>query len=68
MQVKDMETGNMMWIDSSDKQTREQYKTWFEKNLAAAKQTFTRCGSEFLSIETMDNYTKALLKAFKKRK
>lgn len=68
MQVKDMETGNMMWIDSSDKQTREQYKTRFEKNLAAAKQTFTRCGSEFLSIETMDNYTKALLKAFKKRK
>lgn len=68
MKVKDMETGEMIWIDSSDKNTREAYKQWFEKNAAAAKHTFTRCGSEFISIETMENYTKALLKTFKKRK
>ena len=68
MQVYDVEKNTYTWIDTSNAKTRNAYKEWFEKNLLKNKSTFVKCGTELISIETLDNYTKALLKVFKKRK
>lgn len=68
MQIYDVETQQHLWIDTGSKKTREVYHKWFEQNHLKTKTTFAKCGTEFISVETLENYSKALLKVFKKRK
>lgn len=68
MQIYDVETQQHRWIDTGSKKTRAAYQKWFEHNQLKTKNTFAKCGTEFISIETLDSYSKALLKVFKKRK
>lgn len=65
--LEDSETGETLWIDSSNKQTRKNYTQHFEDNLSETKKTFYRKGADFLSIETKANYTVALMNLFKMR-
>jgi uncharacterized protein (DUF58 family) len=66
IKTKDAESGKEIWIDSSDKATRSKYNDWFKTNLQKTKQTFLKAGSELISIETMQNYTLEMMKAFRR--
>lgn len=67
VRVLDAETGKRVWLDTSVKQIREQYKAWFQENFDYLKTTFTKTGADVVSIQTNESYVNALLKFFKQR-
>lgn len=67
MKIKDAETGKERWIDSSSKQVRVLYKTWWEKRQSDMNKVFNKCRVDAVSIRTEDDYVKALIALFDKR-
>lgn len=65
--VRDAETGELAWIDTSNRQTRLEYEAWFRSNQAQAKERFLRSGADFLPISTRDSYVQALMGLFARR-
>ncbi len=63
----DSETGESLWIDTSNKLVRENYQQYFEDKLKETKKTFHKRGADFLSIDTTANYTVSLMNLFKQR-
>ena len=68
VRVVDAETGKKIWLDTSVKKIREQYKEYFQNNFDYLKKTFLKSGADVVSIQTNESYVNALLKFFKKRK
>lgn len=67
IKLKDAESGERIWVDTSDKRLRTTYKhAWGESQLALQK-TFTKSGVDLVSMSTSDDYVKALMKLFKMR-
>jgi len=67
IKLKDAETGERIWVDTSDKRLRTIYKhTWAENQLALQK-VFTKSGIDSVSMSTTDDYVRTLLKLFKMR-
>lgn len=67
MKIKDAETGKERWIDSSSKQVRELYKTWWEERQSDMNKGFNKSRVDAVSIRTEDDYVKALIALFDKR-
>ena len=68
VQVVDAETGQHGWIDTSRKDVREYVEQWFEEHHQNVKNSFRRCGIDFIHVFTGDDYVKALIQLFKRRK
>lgn len=67
LKLKDAETDERIWIDTSDKRLTKAYRdAWGERNLAM-QQAITRAGVDGVSVSTADDYVRALLKLFKMR-
>ncbi|MDD2512730.1 MAG: DUF58 domain-containing protein [Proteiniphilum sp.] len=68
MKVRDPETGGERWINTSSKQVREQYRSWWntlqEKKLTAFRQS----GVDNISVSTESDYVKSLLQLFQQRR
>ncbi len=67
MRVRDAETEELAWIDTSDEQTRTHYAAWFRQNTAQTRDRFLRAGADFLSISTTASYVQAFLALFSRR-
>jgi uncharacterized protein (DUF58 family) len=67
VKFKDAESGERIWVDTSDKRIRTTYKhAWGEGQLALQK-TFTKSGVDLVSMSTSDDYVRVLMKLFKMR-
>ena len=67
VKLKDAETGERIWVDTSDKRLRTTYKhAWAESQLAL-QSTFTKSGVNSVSMSTSDDYVRALMRLFKMR-
>ena len=67
MYLRDAETGEQMWVDTSDKKLREAYEKYAfvrEKELDAI---FKRSGVDVANIRSDEDYVWALITLFKKR-
>ena len=67
MYLRDAETGEQMWVDTSDKKLREAYEKYAfvrEKELDAI---FQRSGVDVANIRSDEDYVRALITLFKKR-
>ena len=65
LKLKDAETGERIWIDTSDKRVTESYaKTW-HKNQQAIDSLFTKTGTRNISIRTDNDYVKGLMRLFR---
>ena len=67
MYLRDAETGEQMWVDTSDKKLREAYEKYAfvrEKELDAI---FKRSGVDVANIRSDEDYVRALITWFKKR-
>ena len=67
MYLRDAETGEQMWVDTSDKKLREAYEKYAfvrEKELDAI---FKRSGVDVAIIRSDEDYVRALITLFKKR-
>jgi len=65
--LKDEETGQMVWVNTGDKQVRAAYKADALKRNAQLADTFKRSGVEATAIGTHESYVKPLMTLFKKR-
>ena len=67
MYLRDAETGEQMWVNTSDKKLREAYEKYAfvrEKELDAI---FKRSGVDVANIRSDEDYVRALITLFKKR-
>ena len=67
MYLRDAETGEQMWVDTSDKKLREAYEKYAfvrEKELDAI---YKRSGVDVANIRSDEDYVRALITLFKKR-
>lgn len=67
IKVKDAETGERIWINTNDNRLRKLYSdTWVEKQLML-QQIFQKSRIDNVSINTEEDYVKALIRLFKLR-
>lgn len=67
IKLKDAETGERIWIDTSDKRLRTAYKhDWDERQLKLQK-IFSQSKVDNVSICTNEDYVKSLMKLFRLR-
>ncbi|MGL4229439.1 MAG: DUF58 domain-containing protein [Tannerellaceae bacterium] len=67
MKVKDAETGNERWIDTSSERVREAYKNWWYDRQNVMNDAFKKSRVDSVSVETDEDYVKALMTLFAKR-
>ncbi len=67
IKLKDAESDNYSWIDTSNKKVRDAFKRHWIENDEYTKSIFTKCGIDNASIRTDEDYVKALMYLFKKR-
>ena len=62
--VKDSETGESGWINTSSRKVRDSYARWFRDVAAAERHLFNRYQVDSVSIATGDDYVRGLLSLF----
>jgi len=67
IKLKDAETGNYTWVDSSDRKARAIYRKWWTDLSAQLDNSFKRSRVDYVSISTNHDYVKSLISLFKKR-
>ncbi len=67
LKLKDVETGERVWVDTSDRRVRFAYRNrWGERQLEL-QNAFMRAGVDWVSMSTTDDYVRALMMLFKQR-
>lgn len=67
IKLKDAETGEYLWVDSSNVRVRETYnRYWSEKN-KQLDSLLKKTGLDYVNISTREDYVKSLVALFKKR-
>ena len=67
IKLKDAETGNYTWVDSSDRRAREIYRRWWHDLSVQLGNNFRKSGVDYVNISTNHDYVRALIGLFKKR-
>ncbi len=67
IKLKDAETGSYVWVNSSSRKTRNIYSDWWIKHSARLDVMFKKCGVDYASINTSEDYVKSLMSLFKRR-
>jgi len=64
---KDAETGQNLWVDTSNPATRKIYENWFNENEIYLKKVFIKSGVDVAKVRTDEDYVKPLVNLFKRR-
>lgn len=67
MRVKDAESGQECWIDTSSSSVRNAHRQWWEKQQEALNEVLNRSKVDSVSIRTDHDYVKALMNLFARR-
>ncbi len=67
IKMKDAETNQYIWVDTSDKSVRENYSIWWKKTEAKQHNMFKKSGVDYISVATDEDYVKPLIGLFKRR-
>lgn len=65
LKVKDAETAERVWVDTSSASVRRNYAAAWEQQQQTLDTLFTKAGVEHISIRTDEDYVKSLMKLFK---
>lgn len=68
VKFKDAETGQRLWVDTNSSKVREMYKKYWVDSMANLNQMVKYAGIDFVSLEVMEDYVKALMRLFNMRK
>lgn len=68
MKIEDAETGAEKWVDTSSRRVRQIYKDWWIKQQEGMQTIFNRSKVDNVSVRTDEDYVKALMALFKKRR
>lgn len=67
MFLTDAETGEQMWVDTSDKRVRDEYSRYMSVWEKELKNVFKRSGVDVADIRSDEDYVMALISLFKRR-
>lgn len=67
IKMKDAETGEYVWVDSSSKKIRKAFHDWWNTTSQNIKTTFSQAGVDYTTIATDEDYVKPLISLFKRR-
>ncbi|HAQ18159.1 MAG TPA: DUF58 domain-containing protein [Prolixibacteraceae bacterium] len=67
LKLKDAETGNYTWVDTSDRNARLIYRKWWTDLSDQLDNSFKKSRVDYVSISTNHDYVKSLMSLFKKR-
>lgn len=67
MKMKDAETGEYLWVDTSSPTVRGSYQHWWKEHDKLLDDAFTKTGVDYVNINTNDDYVRVLMTLFKKR-
>jgi len=67
IKMKDAESGNETWVDTSDAETRSSYKKWWLDTEKQLNETFKKSGVDYVYLRTDEDYVRPLLNLFKRR-
>ena len=67
VKFKDAETGNYVWVDSSSPKIRNKYATYWTLQNEKLNTMLQKCGIDYASIDTAEDYIKTLVSLFEKR-
>ncbi|MEY4928047.1 MAG: hypothetical protein RI894_2483 [Bacteroidota bacterium] len=67
IRVRDAETEQEFWLDSSNRQIRQNYAQFYADTYTYFKNTFMKCGADQITMDTAEGYVGALHKFFKAR-
>lgn len=68
MKVRDPETGEERWINTSSKKVRDRYRSWWSELQVSMNNAFRQSGVDSVSVSTESDHVKLLLQLFKQRK
>jgi uncharacterized protein (DUF58 family) len=67
LNIMDGETGEQMWVDTSDRKLRQHFKEWNDSVYEQAITTLRKYKVDCVSIRTDEDYVKGLVSLFKSR-
>lgn len=67
IKLKDAETEERVWFDTSDKRLRKAYRDAWGERVLGMQQWFARAGVDYVSISTADDYVRGLMQLFRMR-
>lgn len=67
IKIKDAETGEYSWVDTSNKKVRENYAKWWHDKNNLLTETFKKSGVDVADIRTDQDYVRSLIALFKRR-
>lgn len=67
IKIKDAESGERIWMDTSDKRLRTAYKHYWNERQLKLQKIFKQSGVDFVSMSTTDDYVSKLMKLFRLR-
>lgn len=67
MKLKDAESGEEIYVDTSSKAVRRAHHEWWVKYQLYLKGVFAKCSIDSVSVRTDEDYVKALMNLFQKR-
>lgn len=67
MKLKDAETGQVIWADTSSRSFRQKLQQWQQNHEKYLKNIFSRAAVDFTSIATHQDYVPPLMGLFKRR-
>ncbi|MFO7977439.1 MAG: DUF58 domain-containing protein [Bacteroidales bacterium] len=67
IKIRDAETGEIFWVDSSSRQVQNNLREWNLQQEKYLKRTFSRAGVDHVSISTEGDYVPPLRKLFRRR-
>lgn len=67
IRLRDAETGDIRWIDSSSQRVRETYAKLAEQRQIILQKLFSRARVDWVSVATTEDYVYPLIKLFKQR-
>ena len=67
LKVRDAETGQERWVDTSSRKVRETYAQWWQQMQQQTQESFLRSRVDSISIRTDEDFVPALLSLFQRR-
>ena len=65
--TEDLETGEKIWVDTSDRKTKQRFKEYMIKAQKNTTDEFKKLGIDYVNVLTDSDYTKELIKLFANR-
>jgi uncharacterized protein (DUF58 family) len=65
--MQDFESGQKLWVDTSNREVRKQYRAKKEKQAQETTELFRKSGVDFVELYTHRSYVQPLMKLFKMR-